>query len=756
MQIYNHQIDFYFDLNDGCNLDCIMCGGRRNRRDQKVMAPGVFEERVLPVFEHVEDFQFGCRYEPLLGPNYQQVLAMLQSQLRDGLKGRTVTNGTLMTPRLAENMIASNIFRKISISVDGPNRAVYETIRRGAKFDHLYRNLRVLSETRRRYGSGTEIEIIFTIMPQNVQTLPDMVDLAAATGVDSLKTHKRSPQDCGAIELEYHRMVTNKLHETALAAAQKGIVFSGQQYWTVDQHQRLMRENTKSGCRCAMFEGRVELWMDPHGVMHSTCKRMAGPIGNLTRDNLRQILTGKAGQRLFHHMQHPDTDVCTGCYLFQKAEKIDQKMWAVDLPTTSEASELDRLIPPEIKDDAFYRAIRRISGEKGITHILEIGSSAGEGSTAAFVEGIRSRTDNVRLYCLEISRKRFQKLEETYESEKRVICCHASSVPLARFPDEAEVATFYRKTPTALNDYPLQRVLGWLRQDKDYIRNTGICDQGIEKIRRESGITTFDAVLIDGSEFTGRAELDLVYGARVIMLDDINGFKNLHNYNRLIKDTGYRLEEEDQGLRNGYAIFRRVDDIPQAGIPIHFFTIVLNGEPFIRYHLEVFKKLSIPWHWHIVEGVAELKHDTAWSVQRGGHISSEFHDKGLSRDGTSTYLDTIATQNPHNITLYRPEGGEFWEGKRAMVNAPLANIRQDCLLWQVDVDELWRIEQIKELYALFNNQPKKTSAFIYCDYFVGPHKYVSSIDTWATRSTDWLRVWRFAPGMRWTAHEPPT
>src|SRR5215469_14806333 len=80
---------------------------------------------------------------------------------------------------------------------------------------------------------------------------------------------------------------------------------------------------------------------------------------------------------------------------------------------------------------------------------------------------------------------------------------------------------------------------------------------------------------------------------------------------------------------------------PRCGdaLPIHFFTIVLNGEPFIRYHEEVFRRLTMPWHWHVIEGVALLRHDTAWSLAGGGHIPADFHDRGRSRDGTSAYLD---------------------------------------------------------------------------------------------------------------------
>lgn len=188
---------------------------------------------------------------------------------------------------------------------------------------------------------------------------------------------------------------------------------------------------------------------------------------------------------------------------------------------------------------------------------------------------------------------------------------------------------------------------------------------------------------------------------------------------------------------------------------INFFTIVLNGEPFIRHHIDIFKQLPFDWHWHIVEGVADLVHDTAWSLPNGGRITDELHKDGLSNDGTSQYLDELAIRFPNQISLYRKPSGQFWNGKLEMVNAPLVNIKDACLLWQVDSDELWDGESIERLRNLFIQQPEKTAAYCYCDYFVGPYKYVSSLNTWATRPYEWLRAWRFLAGMRWSAHEPP-
>jgi hypothetical protein len=84
-----------------------------------------------------------------------------------------------------------------------------------------------------------------------------------------------------------------------------------------------------------------------------------------------------------------------------------------------------------------------------------------------------------------------------------------------------------------------------------------VTQNGIELIKSERNIEHFDMVLIDGSEFTGKAELELTYGAKFILLDDIRAFKNYENYEKLLNDPSYELIEEQLFLRNGYAIFRK-------------------------------------------------------------------------------------------------------------------------------------------------------------------------------------------------------
>lgn len=195
----------------------------------------------------------------------------------------------------------------------------------------------------------------------------------------------------------------------------------------------------------------------------------------------------------------------------------------------------------------------------------------------------------------------------------------------------------------------------------------------------------------------------------------------------------------------------------RTDLPVHFFTIVLNGMPFLRHHIEVFSQLRLHWHWHVIEGVAELTGDTAWSVKHGGQVCTHWHRNGLSIDGTTEYIDELKNSFPQHVSVYRKGEGQFWKGKVEMVRAPLNSIHQESLLWQIDADEIWSREQIETMAAAFCLNPERSAAFFWCHYFVGEDRYISTRYGYSQNPHyEWLRVWRFAPGDHWLAHEPPT
>ena len=120
-----------------------------------------------------------------------------------------------------------------------------------------------------------------------------------------------------------------------------------------------------------------------------------------------------------------------------------------------------------------------------------------------------------------------------------------------------KVIEFYNNTASKLRQWPLETVLNWLQTDLDYIQTHNAPSNGIMQALRSTKQNAFDAVLIDGSEFTGTAEFAQTYGATWILLDDILTFKNWNAFNFLINDSRYQLILRQVSVRNGFAVFQR-------------------------------------------------------------------------------------------------------------------------------------------------------------------------------------------------------
>ncbi len=226
----------------------------------------------------------------------------------------------------------------------------------------------------------------------------------------------------------------------------------------------------------------------------------------------------------------------------------------------SQPSALDKLLPPQVKNDSFYRAIICVAATPGVRTVLEIGASSGEGSTEALVHGALKNPDGPpAIHSIEVSTARIDAFRERWKDYPFVHGYNVSSVPADSFPTKDEITRFYRDVRSKLRNVRLEKVLGWLKQDLDYLAgHPGLSVHGIRRIKDEHRITVFDAVLIDGSEFTGRVEMAEVHGARFLMLDDTRSYKNWENLRRLEGDPAYRRVKKSRWTRNGWAIFERV------------------------------------------------------------------------------------------------------------------------------------------------------------------------------------------------------
>jgi len=172
-----------------------------------------------------------------------------------------------------------------------------------------------------------------------------------------------------------------------------------------------------------------------------------------------------------------------------------------------------------------------------------------------------------------------------------------------------------------------------------------------------------------------------------------------------------------------------------------FFTIVLDGMPFITWHLPMMNRLKFDWDWYVMEGVALPNHCTRWC---------KAIPPRLSKDGTAEYLESIAG-HPRVHVASKPS----WDGKLEMVNVAADALTEPSLVIQIDSDEIWQSGQIETIRSLFMRRPDRNAALFTCRYFVGQNIVVKGRGGYGNRDGEWLRAFRMGPGMRFSRHEPP-
>jgi hypothetical protein len=193
--------------------------------------------------------------------------------------------------------------------------------------------------------------------------------------------------------------------------------------------------------------------------------------------------------------------------------------------------------------DSFGKALAKYS--EGLDVGLEIGGGTGDGSTQCI--------GTKRLFSIENHPNRIGRHSMNL-SARGGVSINGTATISKLWMNQLDIAEFYGTNKTTINQYPLDQVLGWYHECVEFAQPYST--NAIEDIHFEHNVD-FNFVLIDGSPFSGEAELRCVRPflaeKAIIALDDINDIKNWANYHKL---KGFaKLLWEDWSVRNGAAIF---------------------------------------------------------------------------------------------------------------------------------------------------------------------------------------------------------
>ncbi len=180
---------------------------------------------------------------------------------------------------------------------------------------------------------------------------------------------------------------------------------------------------------------------------------------------------------------------------------------------------------------------------------------------------------------------------------------------------------------------------------------------------------------------------------------------------------------------------------------ITFGIIVLNGEPFTRYCL----RSIYPYAYEII--VVEGGHGDARSVCTAD---------GHSIDGTLEALYKFKNEEDteNKLTIITRDG--FWPKKdelgrdRTPQSRAYAERATGDYLWQIDIDEFYREEDMGLILTMIQSDPDITAITFPTYTFWGSINYI--VDSWFLKNGAkyYHRFFKWGPGYKYLTHEPPT
>ena len=159
-----------------CNIECTMCPYPGMKREKTLMPMDLYKRIIdnIVAFGHTR-LNLTHYNEPLLDKN---IFERVQYAKTKGMIVGFFSNGTLMTPEKAENILDANV-DWINFSVDGGTKESFEKIRVGANFEETCNNISHLINLRKERNSNKPVINIHTtiVSKDNYQSSKQLTKL---------------------------------------------------------------------------------------------------------------------------------------------------------------------------------------------------------------------------------------------------------------------------------------------------------------------------------------------------------------------------------------------------------------------------------------------------------------------------------------------------------------------------------------------------------------------------------------------------
>jgi len=311
----------HIEITRKCNLKCYMCRYGREEEVKKI-GTGDFDielfDKMIPFMQNVPNIGLFGWGEPLYHPNFIdfiKAIPELKDRGKPHLSTKTrpfisfTTNATLLNHELL-NLLIRNKLDGINVSIDSLDEKNFNFIRKGADFNKVVANLRMLQALKKQQGIFyPAITIQSVAMRRNIEELPDIVRFAADLEITQIRVTYITVSTKGLEEesLYHHKDLANRVFDEAQKLAKR-------RHINLYLPPRFDSEVEPQGyCDevLDMFYARAE------GTVIPCCRATEYVIGDLYKQTPEEIWKGQKRRALIGKLNKGILEgMCKDCYKF--------------------------------------------------------------------------------------------------------------------------------------------------------------------------------------------------------------------------------------------------------------------------------------------------------------------------------------------------------------------------------------------------------------------------------------------------------
>jgi MoaA/NifB/PqqE/SkfB family radical SAM enzyme len=210
------------DINDTCNLLCKECfypDFAEKFSLKRYMPPDAYELIASRAFDYLYSLQIGCSFEPMLHPDFAEIVRITDSYSLPWLG--MVTNGTMLAGEKATAILDAKSLKTVSVSNDAISPDTYKLIRGRPMLDRVLDNVvNFLAERNKRRQELPVVVGNTLVMRSNLSELPKLMEWYIGQEFDAVQFFhvepmgRDNPESAVNVPEEY-----NKVHERIGAIA---------------------------------------------------------------------------------------------------------------------------------------------------------------------------------------------------------------------------------------------------------------------------------------------------------------------------------------------------------------------------------------------------------------------------------------------------------------------------------------------------------------------------------------------------------